>query len=244
MSVAKNKKNAEKGNSRKSSSQETTTSGRLKIDGTTTPGRPKKVGKTERARSKDVGTTAPGRQKSARKTGRARTKDVGTTAPGRPSNSTSKKAPSKPASKDNSKKYIVSTGVVICILITVVMLYPSLRNYYIAFRVNEQLLRELAAVEDRNDQIRAQIAYLNTDEGIADRARERFGWTPSGEEAVNITGLSITDSTTVLPAVVPEGSGVAPVSWWTQLLDALFSIDENTSPDPIPDPFFPNHGYG
>ena len=146
---------------------------------------------------------------------------------------------SRNAAKGNTSKWIVSSGLLLCLVISVVMLYPALQNYYVAYRVNEQLLQELAAVEERNDQVRAQIAYLNTKEGIADRARERFGWTPHGEIAVNITGLEITDATTVLPQAVPSGSGVAPVMWWTEILDALFCIEEEQAPEPIPDPFIP-----
>ena len=145
----------------------------------------------------------------------------------------------KNAAKGNSSKMIVSSGLLLSLLISVVMLYPALQNYYIAYRVNEQLLQELISVEERNEQVRSQIAYLNTKEGIADRARERFGWTSHGETAVNITGLEITDATTVLPASVPNGSGSAPVTWWTQILDALFCIEEEPAAEPIPDPFIP-----
>lgn len=141
------------------------------------------------------------------------------------------------AASGSSRKLIISTGIVLSLIICVVLLYPALRNYYLAYRVNEQLLQELAAVEERNNQIRGQIAYLNTDEGIADRARERFGWTPEGELAVNITGLEVSDTTTVLPATVPTGSGEIAETWWTALLDTLFAVEEETAAEPLPDPF-------
>ncbi len=141
------------------------------------------------------------------------------------------------APNGSSKKLIVSTGIVLCLLICVVLLYPALRNYYIAYRVNEQLLQELAAVEERNERILEQIAYLNTEQGIADRARERFGWAPEGELAVNITGLDVSDSTTVLPATIPAGSGVVPDVWWITFCDVLFAVEEEVAPEPLPDPF-------
>lgn len=141
------------------------------------------------------------------------------------------------ASSGNSKKLIIVGGILLCLIVSVVSLYPALRSYYLAYRVNEQLLQELAVVEGRNNQIREQIAYLNTKEGIADRARERFGWVPEGERAVNITGLDITDSTTVLPASIVAGSVAAPDTWWTQILDVLFAVEEEAKTEPIPDPF-------
>ncbi|MDR1358121.1 MAG: septum formation initiator family protein [Coriobacteriales bacterium] len=137
----------------------------------------------------------------------------------------------------NAQKLIIGLGIVLCLVIGVLSLYPALRSYYLAWRVNEQLLQELAVVEDRNDQIRGQIAYLNTREGIADRARERFGWVPEGEQAVNITGLDVQDSTTVLPATVASGSIKAPDTWWSEFCDALFAVEEEAEAEPIPDPF-------
>lgn len=142
--------------------------------------------------------------------------------------------------RGNINKIIISIGVLLCLIIVVVSLYPALRSYYIAYRVNEQLLQELSAVEVRNDQIRTQIASLNTKEGIADRARERFGWVPEGEQAVNITGLEVSDATTVLPATVVSGSVAAPAAWWTEFCDVLFAVQEEEAPEQIPDPFIPN----
>ena len=141
------------------------------------------------------------------------------------------------AAGDNPKKMIIGVGMVLCLIIVVVSLYPALREYYIAYRINEQLIQELAAIEERNDQIREQIAYLNTEEGIADRARERFGWVAEGEQAVNITGLDVLDSTTMLPAQIMSGSVPALDTWWTDFCDVLFAIQEAPEPEPIPDPF-------
>ena len=141
------------------------------------------------------------------------------------------------AAKGNSSRLIVGSGIALCLFISLVMLYPALRDYYLAYRVNEQLLQELITVEERNDRIREQIAYLNTEEGIADRVRERFGWVPEGEQAVNITGLNVSDSSTMLPEAVPSGSGTLTHTWWTELLDVLFGIEVEPEPEPIPDPF-------
>jgi len=137
----------------------------------------------------------------------------------------------------NLKNLIITLGLLLCLVVSIVSLYPALRSYYLASRVNEQLLHELVAVEERNGQILDQIASLNTREGIADRARERFGWVAAGEQAVNITGLHVSDSTTVLPAPVASGSIAAPDTWWTDFLDALFAVTEAEAPEPIPDPF-------
>ncbi|MDR2036028.1 MAG: hypothetical protein LBP91_05090 [Coriobacteriales bacterium] len=146
------------------------------------------------------------------------------------------------AANGNLKKMMITAGIALCIVISVALLYPALRNYYLAYRVNEQLLQELSAVEERNDQILRQIAYLNTPEGIADRSRERFGWVPLGEQAVNITGLEVLDSSTQLPGSIPVNSGTMLKTWWTEFCDLIFGVEQETVADPIPDPFITTVG--
>ncbi|MDR2672818.1 MAG: septum formation initiator family protein [Coriobacteriales bacterium] len=143
----------------------------------------------------------------------------------------------KTANQTYLSRLILVAGVCACLVITVLALYPVLREYYIVSRANEQLNAELSAVLDRNDKIAAQIKALNTVEGIENRAREQFGWVKAGEEAVNITGLNITDSTTLLPQSITPGEIKAQTSWWTDFLDTLFVVDTQESTEPIPDPF-------
>lgn len=145
--------------------------------------------------------------------------------------------PTQNTANGNRNKLIISLGILVCLIIIVLSLYPALQSYYVAYRVNEQLVQELIAVEERNEAIRSQIDYLNTKEGIADRARERFGWVPEGERAVNITGLEVLDSTTVLPENVTAGSVAAPENWFTRFCDTLFGVEEEQAAEPIPDPF-------
>jgi cell division protein FtsB len=136
------------------------------------------------------------------------------------------------------KGIIVSVGLALCMVFAFWQMYPVLRDYYIASREHERLLAEYAAVLERNERVALQISNLKTPEGIEDRAREQFGWTKEGEQAVNITGLSISDSSTALPAAVSTSSIVAEASWWTDFLDMVFNVQP---PEPEPDyddPFF------
>ncbi|MDR3136580.1 MAG: septum formation initiator family protein [Coriobacteriales bacterium] len=137
----------------------------------------------------------------------------------------------------NLNRLLIVSSIAICLLVAVMALYPALRDYYLALRSVEQLDAELSAVLNRNERIIAQITALNTVEGVEDRVREQFGWVKAGEEAVNITGLEITDSTTVLPTAVNTNDVALPSSWLTEFLDALFFIQSDTSPANVPDPF-------
>jgi cell division protein FtsB len=127
----------------------------------------------------------------------------------------------------NRKRILGTTTVVVaCLVFATFMLYPVGKDYYTSMRSNQQLSAELDALNGRNNQIQDQINDLQTPEGIEDRAREEFGWVPQGEQAVNITGLSVTDSSTKLPAAIEPGSVSAPSSWITNMLDFIFGVQQ------------------
>jgi len=129
---------------------------------------------------------------------------------------------------------MIAAGVItLFLVITVAMLYPVARNYYIAYRENSRLEAEYTAVVARNDKIQQLIDDLQTPEGIEDRAREEFGWVKQGEQAVNITGLDISDSSTSLPSVVDSNSVTIPDTWWTQFLDFIFRVKAPDTSTPV-----------
>ena len=129
--------------------------------------------------------------------------------------------------------------ILIFLVVAVYMLYPVLRDYYVAYRDNSSLLAEREAILTRNDRIREQIESLGTPEGIADRAREEFGWVAEGEEAVNITGLGNLKSSTSLPSLIEPGSGQAPVTWLTVILDTIFGVSDAKPVNPDQDDVIP-----
>jgi cell division protein FtsB len=138
-----------------------------------------------------------------------------------------------------SPALMVTTVIVLSLVFAAVMLYPVAREYYLVKRENDRLTAEYQAVIERNNRIQQQIDELQTPEGIEDRAREEFGWVREGEEAVNVTGLNVSESSTVLPAAVGVGSIKAPESWWTRLLDEFFGVIEPTVTAPRPDDTIP-----
>jgi cell division protein FtsB len=130
---------------------------------------------------------------------------------------------------------IVAAVIVLGLVLSVVMLYPALREYYVALRANTHAYAEYDAVVKRNEKIQQQIDELTTLEGIEDRAREEFGWVRAGEEAVNITGLSVSESSTGLPSAIEPGSVKAPGTWLSETLDEFFGVAESVPASPDPD---------
>ncbi|MCL2756636.1 MAG: septum formation initiator family protein [Coriobacteriia bacterium] len=134
------------------------------------------------------------------------------------------------------KGAIVTLGLTFCCVFAFMTLYPVLREFYIASREYEILALEYAALLDRNEKIEEQIANLQTPEGVADRAREQFGWVKEGEQAINITGLGARDSTTALPGAVVSGSITTESTWWTDFLDWVFEYEATPPSQELYDP--------
>jgi hypothetical protein len=120
---------------------------------------------------------------------------------------------------------IVATGLILVLVIGGLILYPVARDLYCSERAKARVDTEREAIVDRNEAVQDQIDSIQTPEGIEDRAREQFGWVRDGEEAVNITGLQASDSSTILPDAIAPGSILPYSDWWTQALDAFFGYE-------------------
>lgn len=134
---------------------------------------------------------------------------------------------------------IVFVVLVLALVLAVSMLYPVARDHYFALRNDTRLTAEETALKERNAQILAQTKELESDAGIESQARERWGWVKEGEEAVNITGLSTSGSSTKLPLAIESGSVEAPESWWIQSLDDFFGFEEQQRAEPYSDDTIP-----
>jgi cell division protein FtsB len=129
--------------------------------------------------------------------------------------------------------------IALSLVLAAVMLYPVAREYYLVMRENFRLNAEYEAVVNRNERIRQEIESLQTPEGIEDRAREEFGWVKDGEEAVNITGIKVFESSTALPAAIEPGTVLAVETWWMQTLDEFFDVKDPVPVDPYPHDIVP-----
>jgi cell division protein FtsB len=55
---------------------------------------------------------------------------------------------------------------------------------YTIHRQKDALAQEIVSLKRQNDELRARVAYLNSDTGIELLAREDLGWVRSGDTAV------------------------------------------------------------
>ena len=120
---------------------------------------------------------------------------------------------------------LMASAALFCVLIVLVgvFLFPTARTYYQAIREQARLEAEFAAVLDRNARMANEIDFLQTDEGIIQKARETLGWVQRGENAVIVYGTGRTEAE--LDADIVPGSVKAPETWYSRFLDPLFGVE-------------------
>lgn len=127
----------------------------------------------------------------------------------------------------SSRKALLSRLAIACcsIAFAFAFLYQPLAEYYGETRQLQQLEAEYAALQDYNQQLSADIAYLSTDEGIEEYARYELGWIRPDEHAVVVEGVESTVDKTqsnVEVVSIPNSSIPAPDTWYSGVLDVVF----------------------
>lgn len=117
---------------------------------------------------------------------------------------------------------LVAVGVVV---VVAVMLLGPLRDWYVAWRANEQLMATYDQLAEENADLQDDIDYLCSREGIENEARE-LGYVEEGETRVMVTdeddsGAESSTFTTAKPEVdITEGE-----PWYFEVLDTLFGYE-------------------
>lgn len=124
-----------------------------------------------------------------------------------------------------SPRFVAGIAVVACMVFACMYLYPSAKQYYLSVRECDRLQAEYNAIDQRNAAIKSEVAALETDEGVADRAREELGWVKSDENAVTVRGLNDVEEESTFTANIVAGSTEAPETWYSVWLDPLFGVE-------------------
>ena len=123
-----------------------------------------------------------------------------------------------------SRKAVAVIAVAACLALTGLFLYTPAQQYYHAVRERDQLQAELEAVTARNDTLESSVAYLNSEAGVEQAAREELGWVRPGEYSVYVQGLEGLEgeSSSSTAGNIPPGSVEAPQTWYSPILDVVF----------------------
>lgn len=140
-------------------------------------------------------------------------------------NSSQDNSRSRNAQQSVPKGRIALIAIIVVVVFSLLLIYPSAREYYISCRQRDQLQAELEAVQQRNDQMQQQVDALNTNEGIEDQARSELNWTRPGEVSVTVEGVDKDYAHGTLPDAIEPGSVEAPEYWYTRILDFIFNVE-------------------
>lgn len=124
----------------------------------------------------------------------------------------------------SSKPFIALCGVAVCLAFCCAFLYTPARQYYQEMRERDRLALEYEAVQQRNGSLEDSVAYLSTDEGVEDQAREEFGWVKDGERAVSVSGVEVEEESN-FTANVLSSDIEPPDTWYSGILDPLFGVE-------------------
>ena len=107
--------------------------------------------------------------------------------------------------KDNLKEAVVSSAngghkrllitalVLGCLVFSICFLYQPARDFYISVREQDRLQAQYDALKNTNTQLQNDIEYLQTEEGIKQRASETLGLIQAGESIGYVAGSEIAD---------------------------------------------------
>lgn len=125
------------------------------------------------------------------------------------------------------KPFVIVMAVLASLALVGILVYPAARQYYVSVRELAKTQVEAQMVAERNEALRSDIEYLQTDAGIEAAAHEQLGWSKEGEHAVVVYGA--TDATKnkagSVNAQVVSGAVKAPVTWYSPFLDAVFGVN-------------------
>ncbi len=111
--------------------------------------------------------------------------------------------------------------LVTLIVVAAWMLYPAARIQYVEARERARLEQELAGLQERNEDLQAQVDRLKTPEGVEEMARSDLGMVKEGENLYMVMDGTVPTQTSS-PIASPE-----PLRepWWLRLLDFVFGME-------------------
>ena len=76
------------------------------------------------------------------------------------------------------------------IAISIGFLYGPAKTYYLSTRENDKLQAQYESITETNENLKSEIEYLQTEEGIKDYANKKLGLIEQGENTGSVSGLT------------------------------------------------------
>ena len=113
------------------------------------------------------------------------------------------------------RRLIASRLVQIFLILILILMGESVVHLYQRERVvakeEEAVKHELALLEAKRAELSVEVTSLETDRGVEEALRERFGVVKEGEKVINLVGVTATSTETT----------TTNSSWWQKVVDWL-----------------------
>ena len=93
----------------------------------------------------------------------------------------------------NNQKLLVGAFVAFCFVFSIFFLYQPARDFYISVREQDRLNAQREALQKTNQDLQYDIEYLQTEEGVKQRASDTLGLVQQGESIGYVAGTEIVD---------------------------------------------------
>ena len=113
------------------------------------------------------------------------------------------------------RRLIASRLVQIFLILILILMGESVVHLYQRERVvakeEEAVKHELALLEAKRAELSVEVTSLETERGVEEALRERFGVVKEGEKVINLVGVTATSTETT----------TTNSSWWQKVVDWL-----------------------
>lgn len=128
------------------------------------------------------------------------------------------------------KRYWIPALIVGCLIFSICFLYQPARDLYISVREQDRLQAQYEALKNTNTQLQNDIDYLQTEEGIRQRAGETLGLIQAGESIGYVAGTEIEDgrdnSAASTSSKLAYKNIKTPETWYSPFFNFIFNVHD------------------
>ena len=99
----------------------------------------------------------------------------------------------KTSAKGGHKRLLITSLVLCCIVFSIFFLYQPAKDFYMSVREQDRLQAQYDALKNTNTQLQNDIDFLQTEEGVKQRASETLGLIQAGESIGYVAGSEVVD---------------------------------------------------
>lgn len=125
--------------------------------------------------------------------------------------------------------FIISV-VVFCLIFFIAFLYQPAKNYYISVRENDKLQLQYELLCKNNEELSDDIEFLQTEDGIKQKATDSLGLIEQGESIGYVAGTDIEDGRTNLSSSTSSKISFknvkSPTTWYSPIFNFIFNVSD------------------